>query len=494
MKEGKRIIVIGAGFAGLSAATCLAHMGHQVVIIEKNDQPGGRARTFAKDGFLFDMGPSWYWMPDVFEDYFGLFGKKVSDYYPLKRLDPSYRVYFGKNDFVDMPAEPEALEALFESIEPGSANGLREFLAQAKYKYEVGMGDYVHRPCHSITEFIDLRLIRESFRIQMFTSLSRHAKSYFKSDRILKIIEFPVLFLGATAKDTPAMYSLMNYADMALGTWYPEGGMNAIVKAMVELAREKGVDIRLNQPVTRIVAKSGRASGVLCGDEFLESDFIVAACDYHHADQFLLGGEFSNYSKKYWGSRILSPSSLLVFLGVSKKLTGLPHHSLFFHQDFSRHANQIYKNPQWPDKPLFYVCATSASDPAVAPPGCENLFFLMPLAPGIEDPESRREEYLERMIGAFEELTGFGIKDSIMVKRTYCVSDFTEDYNSFKGNAYGLANRLLQTAFLKPAMRSKKVENLLFCGQLTVPGPGVPPSLISGQIAAKEAGRWLEKA
>jgi phytoene desaturase len=492
MNKPKHVIVIGAGFAGLSAASVLAKEGYKVTLVEKNDQPGGRARVWKKDGFKFDMGPSWYWMPDIFENYFALFGKKISDYYHLKRLDPGYRIYYGDNDVLDVPAKMEELEELFEQIEPGSSAALRQFLIQAKYKYEVAMGDYVFRPSHSITEFIDLRLIRESLRIQMLSSMSKHVRKYFKNPKLVKLLEFPVLFLGATPQNTPAMYSLMNYADLALGTWYPMGGMHQIVKAMVGLAQELGVEIKLNTEVTKINVTNKQAQSVETNQGTLIADFIIAGADYKHVDQQLIEKPHRNYDEKHWESRTMSPSSLLYFIGVNKKLKNIQHHNLFFDEDFDLHAHHIYTNPQWPDKPLFYVACTSKTDGTVAPEDGENLFFLMPIAPGLHDDDETREKYFNIMIDRFEQITGESIRNNIVVKRSYALNDFKSDYNSYKGNAYGLANTLAQTAFFKPAMKAKNIKNMLYTGQLTVPGPGVPPALISGQVAAKEAIKLME--
>ena len=384
----KRVIVIGAGFAGLASASLLAKAGHSVTILEKNDQPGGRARRWEKDGFTFDMGPSWYWMPDVFEAYFKLFGKQVSDYYDLLRLSPSYRVYFGPDeDYIDVPADREGLDALFEELEPGSSKGLKEFLDQAAYKYEVGMRDYVFRPSLSLAEFMEFRLIRESFKIQMFSSMSKHVRKYFTHPKLIKILEFPVLFLGATPENTPALYSMMNHADLTLGTWYPQGGMYKIVEGMVEVAKEMGVQFELNTEVRNIVVDQGKATHVSTNRGDFTADLIVANSDYQHTDQQLLEKPYRNYSAKYWDKRTMSPSSLLFYLGVNKPLKNLLHHNLFFDQDFDLHAEEIYTDPKWPTKPLFYVSAASQTDPHAAPEGQENVF--RPHPPGSGPPRQR---------------------------------------------------------------------------------------------------------
>jgi phytoene desaturase len=483
-------LVIGAGFAGLSAASFLAKKGWDVTIVEKNEMAGGRARKFEEEGFTFDMGPSWYWMPDVFEKYFGSFGKKVSDFYELQRLDPSYRVYFEKATW-DLPANYEALKNLFESIEPGAANALDLFLAEAKYKYEVGVGKLVYQPSISITEFIDYELIKGVFKLDVFQSMKTHIARYFKHPYIQFLMEFPVLFLGALPENTPALYSLMNYADIKGGTWYPQNGMYSIVEAMVKVAKSLGVQFKLGEEVMQIVVENGIATKVISKvnetqiQENYSFDVLIGAGDYHHIETKLLEKKYQSYSEKYWDSRVLAPSSLLYYVGLNKKLKDVTHHSLFFDSDFSVHGSEIYSNPMWPSNPLFYASVPSVTDPTVAPAGCENLFLLIPIAAGLEgDTADVREKYFNLIIKRLEKKWGQTITDAIVYKRSYAVADFKEDYHSFKGNAYGLANTLLQTAFLKPSCKSKKVKNLYYTGQLTVPGPGVPPSLISGEVVA----------
>lgn len=310
-------------------------------------------------------------------------------------------------------------------------------------------------------------------------------------------MEFPVLFLGALPKDTPALYSLMNYADIRLGTWYPQGGMNRIVDAMYALATELGVQFQFNEKVTAMRVDGSLGRQVITEPDSLQdnvnkhaqhcydADVFIGAADYHHIEAGLLPPGYQSYSEKYWDSRVMAPSCLLYYVGLNKKLTNLVHHSLFFDVDFERHGEEIYTEPKWPLDPLFYVSATSVSDPSVAPDGCENLFFLIPVATGLQgDDEEKRVEYFEQILTRFENKIGESVKDAVIYKRSYSLSDFKHDYNAYKGNAYGLANTLSQTAILKPGLRSKKITNLFYAGQLTVPGPGVPPSLISGEVTA----------
>jgi phytoene desaturase len=483
----KKVIVIGSGFAGLSAATSLAATGEfDVEVLEKNESPGGRARLFRAQGFTFDMGPSWYWMPDVFEAYFNRFGKKTADYYQLLRLDPSYRVLFGEADFLDIPASMEGINTLFESLELGSSKRLQKFLAQAAYKYQVGIHDLVYKPSRSLTEFIDLKLLLDVLRLDVFQSFSSHIRKFFHHPKILQLIEFPILFLGALPENTPALYSLMNYADISLGTWYPVGGMHQIVEGMVKLATEKGVTFSYNEAVIKIEVEGNLARSVVTHKGVHIADIVVAGADYHHVEYDLLHKEQRSYKEDYWDKRVMAPSSLIFYLGVNKRLENLRHHNLFFDEDFKDHAREIYEIPQWPSKPLFYVSAPSITDSSVAPKGCENLFILIPVAPGLQDTTEVREKYYQIVMDRLEKLSGQQIREHVVFKRSYAHADFKKDYHAFKGNAYGLANTLMQTAILKPSLKSKKVKNLYFTGQLTVPGPGVPPSLISGQVVARE--------
>ena len=481
-----KVIIIGSGFAGLSAACCMAKAGWQVQVLEKHNIPGGRARQLQAEGFTFDMGPSWYWMPDVFERFFGLFGKKVSDYYTLKRLDPSYRIYFA-NEYIDVPADYGELKKLFEKMEPGSGNRLDHFMQEAAYKYKVGMNKLVYKPGLSIREFADWEVIKGVFRLDIFSSMKTHVSKYFKDSRLREMMEFPVLFLGALPKHIPALYSLMNYADIKGGTWYPQGGMYSIVKALYDLATELRVEFLFNQDVTAINIEKGVAKSVQTSANIYEADAVISAADYHFTETKLLSPEYRNYSDEYWNSRVMAPGSLLYYVGLNKKLHNIPHHSLFFDTSFEQHGKQIYETKEWATDPLFYVSATSVTDAGVAPAGCENLFLLIPEAAGLTgDTEELREHYFNLIIERLEKRLGEPVKKNIIFKKSFAHSNFVQDYNAFKGNAYGLANTLRQTAVLKPACKNKKVNNLFYTGQLTVPGPGVPPSLISGEIVAKE--------
>jgi phytoene desaturase len=478
----KKVAIIGSGFSALAASCYLAQAGHDVTIYEKNETIGGRARQLKHDGFTFDIGPTWYWMPDVFERFFADFNKKPSDYYSLEKLSPAYQVYFGVHDFVTIADNLEEICNTFESIEKGSGEKLQKFMAEAKSNYDIAIKDLVYNPGVSPMELITLETAKKVG--QFFSNIRRDVRKQFKNTKLIQILEFPVLFLGAKPSDTPSFYSFMNYADFGLGTWHPKNGMYSVILAIAALAESLGVRIETNATVSKIQVANQTATGLIVNGKTIEADVVLSGADYHHSET-LLDEQHRGYSEKFWSKQTFAPSSLLFYVGFDKKVINVEHHSLFFDVDFDAHAHCIYDDPRWPESPLFYASFPSKTDSNSAPEGKEAAIFLIPLAPGIEDTETIRETYFEKIITRLELLTGQDLKNNVIFKNSFCVNDFINDYNSYKGNAYGLANTLLQTAFLRPKLKSKKVQHLYFTGQLTVPGPGVPPALISGKLVAE---------
>ena len=478
----KKITIIGSGFSSLAAACYSAKAGNEVTVYEKNATIGGRARQLKKEGFTFDIGPTWYWMPDVFERFFADFNKKPSDYYELIKLSPAYQVYFGVKDFVTIADNLPEIVKTFEQIETGSGKQLENFIKEAQSNYDIAIKDLVYRPGVSPLELITIETAKKVN--QFFGNISNDIRRKFKNKKLIQILEFPVLFLGAKPSDTPSFYSFMNFADFGLGTWHPKNGMYSVILAMEKLAIELGVKIHTNSNIEKIEVENGSAKAVIINGEKIISDVILSGADYHHSES-LLDEKHRAYSEKYWNNKTFAPSSLLFYVGFDKKIQNVEHHSLFFDVDFDVHASDIYDNPKWPKEPLFYASFPSKTDENSAPEGKEAGIFLIPLAPGLEDTNELRNEYFEKIISRFENLTQQDVKNSIIFRESFCVNDFIKDYNSYKGNAYGLANTLLQTAFLRPKLKSKKVKNLYFTGQLTVPGPGVPPALISGKLVSE---------
>lgn len=477
----KTVSIIGSGFSALSAACYLSKAGYKVAVYEKNHTVGGRARQLLKDGFTFDIGPSWYWMPDIFEKFFNDFDKSTSDYYELDKLSPAYKIFFA-DEVITIGDHMDQICAEFERIEAGSSKPLRKFIARAQEHYDIAINKVVLKPGLSPFELVTKDTVTRVD--QFFKTISSEVRKNFKNPKLISTLEFPVLFLGAKPNQTPSFYSFMNFADFGLGTWHPRGGMYEIIKAMKRLAKSLGVEIHTNSPVEKINVQNGKTDGITVNGEFVSSDIVLSGADYHHSET-LLDKAYRQYSESYWEKRTFAPSSLLFYVGFDKKLNNIEHHNLFFDTDFEAHAEEIYDTPQWPHDPLFYVNFPSVTDQSMAPDGCETGFFLIPIAPGLEDTPELREQYFDLIINRFEKRTNQSVQNNILFKESFCVNDFVEAYNSYKGNAYGMANTLMQTAFLRPKLKSKKVQGLYFTGQLTVPGPGVPPSLISGKLVAE---------
>lgn len=478
----KNIKIIGSGFSALSAACYLARSGHNVTIYEKNKTIGGRARQLIKEGFTFDIGPSWYWMPDVFERFFNDFNKTTSDFYKLDKLSPAYKVFFGINEFVTIADNLPEIVKTFESIEKGSGSKLTAFIKKAQSNYDIAIKKLVYRPGESPLELITIETAAKVD--QFFSNISKDVRKKFKNKKLIQILEFPVLFLGAKPSDTPSFYSFMNYADFGLGTWQPQGGMYSVILGLEKLALELGVTINTDSNIEKIIVEDKKVSGLVVNGTKIDADIVLSGADYHHTET-LLEKQYRQYSEKYWEKKTFAPSSLLFYVGFDKKLKNIEHHNLFFDVDFDVHASEIYDDPKWPKEPLFYANFTSVTDSKLAPDNCENGFFLIPIAPGIEDNQALRDLYFKKIISRFETITQQSVINNVMFVESFCVNDFIKEYNSYKGNAYGMANTLLQTAFLRPKLKSNKVENLYFTGQLTVPGPGVPPALISGKLVSE---------
>ena len=476
----KTISIIGSGFSSLSAACYLAKAGYDVSVFEKNDTVGGRARQLIKDGFTFDIGPSWYWMPDIFEKFFNDFNKSTSDYYELDKLSPAYKIFFS-DEVITIGDHMDQICEEFERIESGSSKPLRKFIAQAQDHYDIAINKVVLKPGISPFELVTKDTVTRVDRF--FKTISSEVRKNFKNPKLVSTLEFPVLFLGAKPNQTPSFYSFMNFADFGLGTWHPKGGMYEIIKAMKSLAESLGVTIHTNSNVSKINVENGKTTGITVNGNLIVTNVVLSGADYHHSET-LLDKNYRQYSEAYWDKRTFAPSSLLFYVGFNKKLKNIEHHNLFFDTDFENHAEDIYDDPKWPKNPLFYVNFPSVTDESMAPEGCETGFFLIPIAPGLEDTPELRQQYFDIIINRFENLTHQDVKDSILFKESFCVNDFISEYNSYKGNAYGMANTLRQTAFLRPKLKSKKVDGLYFTGQLTVPGPGVPPSLISGKLVS----------
>ncbi|MCF7799048.1 phytoene desaturase [Candidatus Woesearchaeota archaeon] len=489
MGTKKSVLLIGAGFGGLATACLLAKEGYKVTVIEQLDQPGGRARLYTEQGFSFDMGPSWYLMPDIFEKFFAQFGKRPEDYLTLTRLDPAYKMYFGKDDVVTIREDLATNKELFERYEKGAGEKLQTYLDAAQYQYQTAMSKFIYKNYTSLKDMLDPKLAKAGLRMRLFASLDKYASRYFSNDRLKKILEYTVVFLGGDPKNTPALYSLMSHVDFNLGVWYPKGGMNALAVALYDLAQELGVTFAFNTSAQHILVEEGKAKGVKTPKKIYKADIVVCNADYHHVEQQLLKPKYQSYTDKYWKSRTVAPSGFVMYLGLNKKIKGLEHHMLFLEEDWQEHFREIFEKPAWPQHPSFYVCCPSKTDKTVAPKGKENIFVLVPVAAGLEDDETKREAYADMILSRMEDVTGEQIKKHIIVQRLFAHNDFIKDYNAFQGTALGLAHTLRQTALFRPRMQNKKVKNLWFVGQYTHPGIGVPMVIIAAEILAQEVAK-----
>jgi len=488
----KKAIVIGSGFAGLSSAAYLAKAGVEVTVIEKNEYLGGRARKFKASGYTFDMGPSWYWMPEIFDNFFGDFDFTTKDFYDLIKLDPGFKIVFQEST-MEIPANWEEICLLFDKYEKNGAKRLNSFMDDAEKKYSIGLRFLYNSPGLSLSELLRKDVLFNANKLQLLTTYRKHIRRFFSNEKLISLLEFPVLFLGTSAKSAPALYSLMAYSGIKQGTFYPIGGFARVIESMVEICKKNGVKFLTKEQVKKINISKNFATSVTTINQELEADFIIGAADYAHVESKLLDQKFRNYSSSYWESREFSPSALLFYIGVDKKLKKLEHHTLFFDEDIEQHTTEIYETKVWPKRPLFYTCCPAKTEEKLAPKGKENLFILIPIAAGMKDTEELREKYFQITLKRLENYCQQKIVNNIEYKKSYCIKNFEEDYFAFKGNAYGLANTLLQTANLKPRIQNKKVKNLFYTGQLTVPGPGVPPSIISGQLVAEEIIKLLAK-
>lgn len=480
----KKVLIIGAGFSGLSLAALLKHSGFDVTVFEKNNECGGRARLWEKDGFKFDMGPSWYLMPEVFDNFFSVFNKKSSDYYELERLDCSYKVFFDKDDYVDVKSHPDELFNIFEKIEQGSGNKLKNYLEQSEKKYTTALDEFLYRDYTSFFDFINKRTIIDGLKLNVFGSLDKFIGKNFKNRRLKQLLEYTMVFLGTAPKDAPAMYSMMSHIDMKQGVFYPHGGLNKVADSIKDLCIELGVEIITNTNIDKININNSIAESVQSNGKTFKGDILISSADYPYIELNCIEKKYRTFNSKYWESRKIAPSMFILYLGLDKKLDKLSHHNLYFSENWNKHFNSIFNCPELPENPCFYLSCISKTDKDSAPANHENVFVLVPIAPGLDINSEASEKYKDYIIQHIENICSEKINEHIKTSRIFTVEDFEKDYNAYKGTALGLSHNLMQTALFRPAHKSKKIKNLFYTGQYTHPGVGVPMVLISSQITA----------
>jgi phytoene desaturase len=488
MQGAKKSIVIGGGIGGLATACLLARKGYAVQLFEKNEKVGGVANQFEAEGFTFDMGPSWYLMPDVWQNFFSLIGERVEDHLDLIKLSPSYRIYFkGTGRQIDMFSDVERDLSTFEELEPGSGAKLKEYLELSKHQYEIAIAGFMYKNYDTVLDFINKETAIEGRKLEVFSRMSDYVEKFFKSDEVQKIMEYQLVFLGSSPYNTPALYNIMSHIDFSMGVYYPRGGIYAIVQALKSIGEKLGVEYFVNAPVERILTGVRRARGVRLSDgSEYSADIVVANANIQHVESKLLSRPHRSYSERYWNTRTLAPSAFILYLGLKDKVPGLAHHNLLFSKDWRQNFREIFDEPQWPSDPSMYVCAPSVTEDDVAPPGQENLFVLVPTAPGLNAADGQLEAYAQRVLATLErELNIPNLRERIVYQRIFWGNDFEARYNNFRGSALGLAHTIMQTAILRPNNVSKKLKNLYYVGANTNPGIGMPICLISAELAYK---------
>jgi phytoene desaturase len=485
-EQGKRVVVIGGGFGGLGTACLLAREGYDVTLLEKNDQLGGRASVLRDGGFRWDMGPSWYLMPDVFEQFFEQLGEKVEDHLKLRRLLPSYRIFFEDGDVVDMTGDLAVDAATFERYEPGAAERLREYLRLSEYQYGIAMRDFVPKNYDSYRDFFTRQALLEGPKLHVLESMDKYVARFFTHPKLRKIVQYTLVFLGSSPYSTPALYNIMSHVDFNMGVWYPEGGIHELVRVLAGIAKRYGTEVRCNSPVERILVRNGRVAGVRTAEGEIEADVVVSNADMHHTETQLLEPRYRTYGERYWRKRTLAPSAFIIYLGLDTRVPHLEHHNLYFCEDWRENFARIFDRPAYPENPSLYICCPSKTDPTVAPPGHENLFVLVPIAPGLEDTPETRERYAEHILNLVaEKLDVPQLREHVVRQHIFSINDFASRYNSYRGSALGLAHTMRQSAIWRPSNRSKKVRGLYHVGASTNPGIGMPMCLISAQLVRK---------
>ena len=488
MTKQKHAIIIGSGIGGLATACLLGKKGYKVTLLEKNERVGGRANLYEEEGFVFDMGPSWYMMPGIFEHFFELMDEDITEHLKLKRLSPSYRIFLkSEKRHYDFYSDLEKTIETFESIEPGSGEVLREYMKSTEFQYKIAQNEFMFKNYDSIFDFFNKRVMTEGRKLPLFSKVESIINSKFKSEILRKVMQYQTVLLGTSPGDAPGIYSMMNYVDFVEGVWYPDGGVYKVVEAIESIAIKNGVTIRTSSPVAKIIVKNKTASGVLLenGDE-IHGDLVISNADIVHTEQKLLEKPERQRSMKYWNSRLMAPSAFILYLGIDGKIPSLEHHNLMFAKNWGENFKQIFNAPEWPTDPSLYVCVPSKTDASVGPPNKENLFVLVPVAAGLKHTDEFLEKYSHFVIGQMEENMDIpNLASRVIYKRIYSVNDFIQDYNAFKGSALGFAHSLNQTAIFRPNNISKKVKNLFFVGAGTNPGIGMPICLISAELVYK---------
>ena len=479
-----KAIVIGGGISGLASAALLAQKGFQVTLLEKNASLGGRAMVWKQDGFTFDMGPSWYQVPEAFEHFFAHFNKKPTDFFELTKLNPQYKLLFGPEDSCTFSDSLEENMKLFEFYEKGSSEKISRYLEEGKNQYDISIRHILYHNFNSIFDYMNPFLLPYLMQMNIFENLESYISKFTQNERIKKMLLYTALFIGGNPKEMPALYSLMSYVDLGIGTFYSNGGIGSFISSLEQLCNENKVEIKLNEEVHKIGVENGKATSVTTNNASYQADIVLSAADYPFTELHLLEPKYQTYPEPYWKKSTISPSAFVIYLGLNKKISNLQHHNLFLAENWDDHFDSLFTNKRLPENPSYYISCPSKTDPNVAPPGCENIFITVQLPSELDLTDEQHEQYFVKIIAHLESLTGEPIREHIVLKRILCAKDYNSIYNAYGNAAIGLATTFKQSLF-RPANKSSKVKNLYYAGQYTAPGAGMPMCLISAEKAVE---------
>lgn len=482
-----KVIIIGAGIGGLATANLLAQDGHEVHVFEKNDYLGGRAGRFEKDGFIFDTGPSWYLMPEVFDAYYKLLGTSAGQELDLIKLTPAYKVFSGTEAPITITGDLERDGLTFENIETGAGEQLKRYVAESKQTYRTSLDHFLYSNFENKAALLHKEILKNAgqFTKLATTPINKYVEQYFSNPRLRQIMEYPMVFLGSSPFSAPALYSLMSALDFDEGVFYPKGTMYSIVESLVGIGERLGVTYETLAPTVEIITQGGRATGIRLENGSVETaDIVISNADLHFTETELLKPNDQSYPEKYWAKKEASPSALLMYLGIDGKVPEFEHHTLLFADDWKGNFDAIFNTKTVPKPASLYISKTSQSD-ATAPEGKENIFVLVPLPAGIALSETETETLADSYLEQIRASTGVDLKARTITRTLFGPNDFSAKYNAWQSTMLGPSHKLAQSAFFRTPNKSKKVKNLYYVGASTVPGIGVPMCLISAQLVAE---------
>jgi phytoene desaturase len=486
----QKVVIIGAGIGGLATANLLAKAGYEVHVYEKNGQPGGRADQFKAGGFTFDMGPSWYLMPEVFEHFYDLLDHDINKQLSLSRLDPAYKVFFeGDVDPITITSDLPKDVATFESIEPGAGESLKKYVARGADIYHLSLKHFLYSNFERVGDFIKKDIVSRGVTMSRlaFTPIDTYVSRFVNDQRLKQILEYPMVFLGTSPFAAPAIYSLMSALDFKEGVFYPQGGLYTIIQSLARIGKTLGVSYHYNSPIMHINTALGVATGItLQGDAVVTADIVISNADLHFTETKLLDEADQTYPEKYWANKQAGPSALLMYLGVKGSLPQLEHHSLLFVDAWKENFASIYDTSTLPSPASIYICKPSGIDTSVAPKNHENVFVLVPLPPGKAIARDDLSDIADGYIAQIAKQAHIpDLKERIVYTRLFGPNDFAEKLHSWQNTALGPSHVLKQSALFRTPNISKKVKGLYYVGGSTVPGIGLPMCLIGAELVYK---------